>query len=416
MHTSSGHWPKFGSCIKTWWSRHPQHTQMPMVSEMRHPRGLDFETEREVVKMRDKGMSWDDIAESVTNIADEPSTADTVKRAYHRFNTKHGRSHYKFANCGRKSWKLTPAIQRWLINKLLQLRMKTVCTSTALQTLLARDKGIKVAASAIRKVLLKHGYKWKPRCQKRRYDDDDKAKRVKFCKAVVRMSDQQLREKFALSLDGVVITIPPTDPVDRHNYCWSGVTHMWRKDSEADTPALAGADGYECQVPQNRTLPMWGGIGRGGCAVVAIHDRRKLTATDWTKIVESGKLNEALRRVKPAGGRPWRVLCDGEKFLHVACSKKAMRSRGITLWRNPPRSPDLNPVERFWAWLRSELRRRDLEDLRAKRRPLGRTAYRQRLRAVMNSPKAQLKAKNIYASFKKVCKIVIKRKGAHSGK
>ena len=57
-----------------------------------------------------------------------------------------------------------------------------------------------------------------------------------------------------------------------------------------------------------------------------------------------------------------------------------------------------------------------MEDLRAKRRPLGRIAYRQRLRAVMNSPKAQLKAKNIYASFKKVCKIVIKRKGAHSGK
>ena len=119
MHTSSGHWPKFGSCIKTRWYRHTQHTQMPMVSEMRHPRGLDFETEREVVKMRDKGMSWDDIAESVTNLADEPSTADTVRRAFHRFNTKHGRSHYKFANCGRKSWKLTPAIQRWLINKLL---------------------------------------------------------------------------------------------------------------------------------------------------------------------------------------------------------------------------------------------------------------------------------------------------------
>ena len=59
---------------------------MPMVAEMRHPRGLDFPTERRVYHLRvDQHMSWDDIAAEVRNLAGEPSTADTVKRAYARF-------------------------------------------------------------------------------------------------------------------------------------------------------------------------------------------------------------------------------------------------------------------------------------------------------------------------------------------
>ena len=46
---------------------------------------------------------------------------------------------------------------------------------------------------------------------------------------------------------------------------------------------------------------------------------------------------------------------------------------------NGPKSPDLNPVEMFWGWLRKKLRSMDLEDLRKKRRPLGKTAYTARV-------------------------------------
>ena len=39
---------------------------MPLVSEMVHPRGLDFANQRKVVILRDvKDMAWDDIADQV---------------------------------------------------------------------------------------------------------------------------------------------------------------------------------------------------------------------------------------------------------------------------------------------------------------------------------------------------------------
>jgi len=82
-------------------------------------------------------MSWDDIAAEVRNLAGEPSTADTVKRAYARFSLGRGRSVYKYKNCGRKKWKMTPEIERFIVQKLKQLRLSSVCTSTELQAAVA---------------------------------------------------------------------------------------------------------------------------------------------------------------------------------------------------------------------------------------------------------------------------------------
>ena len=365
---------------------------------------------------KDKHMSWEDIADEVVNLQGDPSTADTVKRAYKRFSVKLGQSKYQFKNCGRKPWKLTSEIKKWIIQKLLQLRKKTVCTSTSLQSLLAREKGVKVSSSAIRKVLLVNGYKWKPRSQKRAYGKQEREKRMKFCRKALRMPIAELEEKLTYSSDGVLIPVPPQDPVDFHNFCWSGVTHMWRKDDESSTAALAGADDYTAQVPLNRLVPMWGGIGRQGCSVVVLHQRRKLNSTEWSAAVTSGKLTQAIRSVKTAGKRPWHMLCDGEKFLHSKMSVQAMTKCFIKTWQVPPRSPDLNPVERFWAWLRAELRRRDLDDLCKKRMPLGKTAYKQRIRAIMRSAQAQKVASNIFASFRKTCQKCIENDGHHTGK
>jgi transposase len=64
-------------------------------------------------------------------------------------------------------------------------------------------------------------------------------------------------------------------------------------------------------------------------------------------------------------------LCNNESFLRKAkATKEAGAEQGESLWHIPPRSPDLNPVEKFWAWLRRELRRLDLQDLSKKKRSL----------------------------------------------
>ena len=122
-----------------------------------------------------------------------------------------------------------------------------------------------------------------------------------------------------------------------------------------------------------------------------------------------------LRQLRPhKRTKPWLILCDGEHFLTSKEAKKAHAEKGIALWQIPPRSPDQNPIEKFWGRLRRELRRRDLQDWNAKRPPLGRTAYRARLRAFLRSEKTQGVAGRIAAGLLKVCKEVVKKKGAAS--
>ena len=70
----------------------------------------------------------------------------------------------------------------------------------------------------------------------------------------------------------------------------------------------------------------------------------------------------------------------------------------------------MNPVEKFWSWLRRKLRALDLEDA-VKRRPvLTKAQYIQRVRRVVATKSAQAAAKNIALGLKKVCKEVVSKK------
>ena len=95
--------------------------------------------------------------------------------------------------------------------------------------------------------------------------------------------------------------------------------------------------------------------------------------------------------------------------------KKEYKKKKLQLLNIPARSPDFNPIESFWGWLRQAMRRRDLEDMRAKRPALGKTAWTCRLRRLLKTQKAQSVAKRKFQNFKKVCKVVYQKKGAHSG-
>lgn len=77
-------------------------------------------------------------------------------------------------------------------------------------------------------------------------------------------------------------------------------------------------------------------------------------------------------------------------------------------------SPDLNPVEKFWSWLRWRMRDMDLADLAAKRPVLGKLAWKARLMRVVRTKKAKAVAANTMANLKKVC-ATVKKTGAASG-
>ena len=386
---------------------------MPVIKEVVRPESLDFKNQKKVMVLRDvEKLSFNEIAERVVNLKGEESTEDTVRRVYNRFSPRLGRVRYHFNRCGRKAWKITPDVSTWLIRRLLSQRRKYICTSTSLQCDLATEKGISLSTAAIRKHLTKKGYKWLPRSQKRKYSKEDRKTRLVFAKKLATKSDAELKQFLTLCMDGVVIPMAPTSPIERENFCMNGESHMWRKRGEAALPELSGEDPYAEQCPLARCLPLWAGISSKGVAEILFHKTKKVNKEEWVKA--GGSLAAAVKKLKCSRSGPYRLLCDNEGFLDAKIAKKMYKRHRIEMLHVPPRSPDLNPIERFWAWLRKQLRRKDLADLRAGRPALGKMAFKVRVRALLKTKKAQNAAKSQWVSLKKVCKEVVRKKGAAS--
>ena len=91
---------------------------------------------------------------------------------------------------------------------------------------------------------------------------------------------------------------------------------------------------------------------------------------------------------------------------------KEYKKKNVVMWTVPSKSPDLNPIEKFWAYLRKKLRAMDLKDANAGRPVLGKTAYRARIARVVKTMTSQRVAKNIALSFRRACAEVVKKKGA----
>ena len=150
----------------------------------------------------------------------------------------------------------------------------------------------------------------------------------------------------------------------------------------------------------------------GGFGVVVIHENRKVDAEEWAEAVEAGGLVKALKHANPTRQRgPWKILCDNESFLRAPESKAAHRRCKVELIQIPPKSPDLNPIEQYWAWLRKRMRAMDLQDLQGKRQALGKMAFKARLLRLVKTPKAKEVASKTMLHFRKVCKAVSKAGG-----
>jgi transposase len=363
-----------------------------------------------------KGESYEKIAGQVLNLKRKHPCWTTVRTICNGFSSARGCKPYKYKKCGRTAWKLTPDVQTFILKRMLADRKHMIVTSTSLAAAVAEVKGIVLEASAIRKLLKKRGYKWLPRRQKPKYSKEERAVRVAFCRAALRLSKVDLRHKMAMSMDGVIFSIPPSKEAERINYCWGGVTHMWRKPGEANSPTLAGASNYVKQVPAARSIPLWGGISADGFAAVLWHQTKKTNAEEWATAVRSGCLTDAIRRLNPKRrSGPWTVLCDNEGFLRAPDARRAHAFKHVELWGVPPKSPDLNPIEMFWGWVRVQLRNMDLEDLRAKREPLGRTAYTSRVKVLLQKKKSQEVAMACAKKFRPTCQAVVNSGGAAAG-
>jgi hypothetical protein len=189
---------------------------------------------------------------------------------------------------------------------------------------------------------------------------------------------------------------------------------MWQTKGEAAKPELAGASKYDKQIPYARAVPLWGGIGPAGFGLVFFHENKKVNQNEWAEAVAGGKVVGAC---KSASGRmrgPWCIISDNESFLTAPAARAAHRRANVQLWQIPARSPDLNPVEKFWAWLRKKLRAMDLADLRDQRPPVVRAALKLRVRALLRTDLAKGVAARTFNSLLKTCAEVVQKGGAAS--
>ena len=165
-----------------------------------------------------------------------------------------------------------------------------------------------------------------------------------------------------------------------------------------------------------RALPIWGGISEDGFEPVLWHPTKKTNNQEWSAAVREGKLSTALRKLNPRQkSGPRRILCDNESFLRHKSCMEAYAKKRILIWDVPPKSPDLSPIEMFWGWVRRQLRLRDLDDLRRKRPLLGRMCYVKRVKALLQSQRAQRVAAQCARKLRSACIQVIKNQGAAAG-
>jgi len=192
---------------------------MPVVSEMVHPRGFDFKTQRKIVLLRKIfKLEWKQIAKQVKNLEGKRPRPRQCADYYKDFNFRLGRRLAKYQNCGCTPYKATKDVVQFLVGRLKKLRRTTPCSSATLQLELARAKGVKMSARHIRRVLGENGYKWLPRRQKRLYTKKQRKARMAFARGVLRMTKAELREKFSMAMDGSVIAVPPSDETERMNF------------------------------------------------------------------------------------------------------------------------------------------------------------------------------------------------------
>ena len=203
-----------------------------------------------------------------------------------------------------------------------KLRDDLLLFTQTLQRELAKVKGVAVSACTVRRHLGMAGFTWLPRSKKRKYGPKERAARRAFAQEILDLTLSQLKARLQFAMDGVVLTIPPKDPIARENFVRTDDQFVWRSPHEKDLPELAGHDAYAKQTPPCRSLPLWGGIAFGGFGVVLHHPRRKVTAGEWAAAVAKGDLVKALRQANPGRLRgPWNILCDNESFLRGTTGK-----------------------------------------------------------------------------------------------
>lgn len=145
---------------------------------------------------------------------------------------------------------------------------------------------------------------------------------------------------------------------DEASVCLEGTARkwVWRRPDEAYDPAL-----INLKLRRGPAIMVWAAIYKGGKSKLLLLDtsqsegkRRGVTAAIYRDQVTNGPLRDLVTAMRLVGRSP-KVLEDNAKVHTAAIARECALEHGFEFIDHPPSSPDLNPIEHCWAWLKHQL-------------------------------------------------------------
>ena len=347
-----------------------------------HPNGLEpLAACLAWVKYRDEEMSLDQIVSEgdILTASGQPAKRMAIWHGIRRVDAmKKSRGHIpvnNYKNCGRKE-ALSDETKREIVEFVKEWRHKVFCTCRYIR----QELKVKASISTINRVLNDAGYYWKAVPKRAGLTTEQLEKRQAWVTEYLSRSANWWLEHGNMVLDGVTLTMAPKPLNGRQKHAAQRLTSMWMRAGEGFNNDVLTFNRYGVQLGVK--VPLWGGFtGNGKFALRLWTPKPKMTKEEWQGLVPKvkGAVADAYGEHLPPRPLVWH---DNERFL--LCLEVYAR-HGLRLRRFPPNSGDLNPIETVWAWLRRDLGKRELADLKAKRPALTEHQFKQRCAQILLS-------------------------------
>lgn len=247
---------------------------------------------------------------------------------------------------------LTPGEQYQCIKSLLELR-ETEGSFSSPRVALHAGISKKVCNKTVRNVLNKAGYHYCRSRKKGLLKIADLKTRIDFCET---LKNRNLGQNFwnkhiAIYLDGkgFQYKTKPLDQARAPSAC------EWKKKNEGLNFNCTAKGQKEGCVNVNFMV----GISYTKGVVLCEHYQKSITGQKMEDIIKNAMPDALEKSIDPNGRR---ILQDGCPRQNCKKAKKAFEEIEALIFKIPPRSPDLNPIENFFHLVTKKLKRQVIEN------------------------------------------------------
>ena len=134
---------------------------------------------------------------------------------------------------------------------------------------------------------------------------------------------------------------------------------LWYRKGVDPKPNLA-------KPKNNKKVMIWGGISRRGQTQLFIYrldEGEKSNKESYVDCLESSLIDAMNGRF---GDGKWRFLQDNARPHKAEYTMDFLEDANVRVIEHPPYSPDLNPIEKVWAWMKADIGKKTydtIEDL-----------------------------------------------------